>query len=117
MISTDQWNTLESFRQGIEEEYNRNVLGKPERFHAYEETLGVLKASLDRYALDQTDSEQTFYFLAGVVSTLSFVGQYFRTVCHDPHMMAHLGEAAIFMGYLVRELAFECDAPYVGASE
>lgn len=117
MITAEQWATLESFRAGIEQEYNRNVLGKPERFHAYEETLGVLKESLDRYALDKTAPDQVFYYLAGVVSTLSFINQFFVVVCHDSHMMAHLGEAAIFMGYLCRELAFECEAPFVGVGE
>lgn len=115
MITPEQWTQLDEFRKGIEAEYVRSVNGKPERLPAYDETLGVLKEALDRYGVDQENMEQVYFLCAGIVSSLAFVNQYFQVVCSDPHMMAHLSEAAIFMGYLVRELCFGVEAPVVTA--
>ena len=116
-ISSEQWATLESFRQGIEKEYTRSVVEKPERFQAYEDTLGVLKEAVDRYGIQRDDTIQVYSYMAGILSALSFVSQYCAVVCPDPHMMGHISEASIFMGYLIRELCFEIEAPYVGAVE
>lgn len=113
MITTDQWEVLNSFREAIEMEYQKNVLGKPERLPAYEDTVRTLCESLERYGIDRQDPEQVFYLLAGIVSSLSFIHQYFGMVCSDAHMMSHLAETGVFLGYLVRELCFEANAPVV----
>lgn len=117
MISTEQWAVLDNFRQAVELEYSKNVLARPERLAAYQETVETLVESLERYGLDRHDADQVYYFLAGAVSSLSFISQYFHMVCNDPHMMSHLSETGIFLGYLVRELCFEVEAPVVGASQ
>lgn len=115
MISAEQWQVLAPFRTGIEAEYTRSVLGKPERLPAYADTLTVLQDALDNYSLDRRDAEQVYALVAGIVSTINFINQYFNVVCNDPHMMSHLGEAVVFMGYLVRELCYGVDAPLVTA--
>lgn len=111
MISAEQWAVLDSFRAAVDLEYNKNVLGKPERLPAYQETVQTLIESLERYGINRQDPDQVYYFLAGVVSSISFISQYFHMVCNDPHMMGHLSETSIFLGYLVRELCFEAEAP------
>ena len=111
MISTENWDVLNDFRQAIEEEYIKNVLGRPERLPAYEETVNTLCESLDRYGIDRSNPEQVYYLLAGIVSSISFIHQYFNMVCNDPHMMSHLSETGVFLGYLVRQLCFDAEAP------
>jgi hypothetical protein len=111
MVTAEQWEALADFRKSIEAEYQKNVQGKPERLPAYDETIGVLKEATSRYGIDTEDPEQVYVLSAGIVSTISFISQYFNVVCHDMHMMGHLSEAAIFMGYLVRELCFVDGAP------
>lgn len=115
MVTAEQWQVLDSFRATVEAEYTKNVATKPERLISYDDTVGVLKDSLEKYGIESTDPEQVFYFLAGMASSISFIHQYFNVVCHDPHMMAHLGEAATFLGYLSRELCFDAEAPEVAA--
>lgn len=115
MITAEQWKVLDGFRGAIEMEYVKSVMGKPERLPAYEETISTLMESLDRYGIDKNDPEQVFYFLAGVLSSISFISTYFSMVCNDGHMMAHLSETGIFLGYLVRELCFAVEAPVIGA--
>lgn len=115
MITAEQWEQLEPFRKGIELEYNRSVVGKPERLPAYDDTIRVLRESLERYGIDQDDPEQVYYSVVGMVAALSFVSQYFNVVCNDPHMMGHLSEASIFLGYLCRELCYVPGAPVVTA--
>lgn len=117
MISTEQWDNFNDFRKSIEAEYLKNVQGKPERLPAYDETIGVLKEATERYGIDKNDPEQVYYFVSGVVSTISFISQYFNVVCNDPHMMGHLSEAAIFMGYLCRELCYVEGAPSILGAE
>ena len=113
MVTQEQWSVLDNFRAAVEREYITNVLGKPERLPAYEETSATLRESLDRYGIDRNDPEQVYPLLAGIVSTISFISAYFNTVCNDRHMMAHLAESGIFLGYLVRELCYEVEAPGV----
>lgn len=115
MVTVDQWAVLNDFRTTVEDEYNRNVVSKPERLISYDDTIGVLKESLEKYGLDTTDPNDVYYLLAGLASSISFIHQYFQVVCHDPHMMAHLAEASTFLGYLARELCYDVDAPAVGA--
>lgn len=115
MVSELQWDQLTAFRTAVEQEYIKNVLGKPERLPAYEETIHTLRDSLERYGIDREDAEQVYYFVAGTVSAISFISQYFTMVCSDAHMMAHLAESGIFLGYLVRELCFDAEAPVIGA--
>lgn len=117
MITAEQWETLADFRKTIEAEYLKSVQGKPERLPAYDETINVLKEAIDRYGIDKDDPEQVFVFVSGVVSSISFVSQYFNVVCNDMHMMGHLSEAAIFLGYLCRELCFVEGAPAVVGGE
>src|ERR1700752_3491522 len=116
MITAEQWAVLDNFRQAVELEYSKHVLSKPERLAAYKETVGKLVGSLDRYGIDREDVDQVYCFLAGAVSSISFISQYFNMVCNDPHMMAHLSETGIFLGYLVRELCFAANAPTIGAA-
>ena len=110
-VTNEQWNTLDAFRQAIEAEYTKSVLGKPERLPAYNETVQTLVDSLERYGLDKSNPEQIYFLLAGIVSSLSFIQQYFNMVCNDQHMMAHLAETGVFLGYLVRELCYLAEAP------
>lgn len=115
MITVEQWANFNAFRTLVESEYTRSVLGKPERIPAYDETIGVLKDAIDLYAIDRTDPEQVYCTVAGLISALSFISQYFHTVCSDQHMMGHLSEAGTFLGYLVRELCYVEGAPAVTA--
>lgn len=114
MITTEQWDALHNFRGAIELEYNKNVISKPERLPAYQETVQTLIESLERYGINRNDPEDVYYYLAGVVSSISFISQYFQMVCSDQHMMGHLSETAVFLGYLVRELCFDVEAPALG---
>lgn len=116
MISPEQWAVLNNFRTSIEAEYVKQVLGKPERLPAYEETINTLRESLDRYGIDKSNPDEVYFLLAGIVSALSFISTYFNMVCNDGHMMAHLSETGVFLGYLVRELCYDADAPLLGAT-
>lgn len=113
MITADQWKVMDGFRGAVEAEYCKNVLGRPERLPAYEETVQTLIESLERYGVNKNDPEQVYYLLAGIVSSISFITQYFHMVCNDQHMMSHLSETGIFLGYLVRELCYAVEAPVV----
>lgn len=113
MITAEQWQLLQPFREGVEAEYTRSVVGKPERLPAYEETIGVLKEAIEKYGVNKDDPEQVYYTVAGMVSALSFISQYFAVVCSDQHMMGHLSEAGVFLGYLARELCYVEGAPAV----
>lgn len=109
------WEMVEPFRSSVENEFIKNVLGKPERLPAYQETIAVLRDALDKYEMDLTDPASVYAVTAGIVSALSFVSNYFQTVCPDPHPLGHLSEAAVFMGYLVRDLCFAEGVPVVAA--
>lgn len=111
MISAEQWELFRPFREGIEAEYTRSVTNKPERLPAYEETIGVLKEAIERYGIDRDNPEEVYYTVAGLISSISFVSQYFSVVCNDQHMMGHLHEASVFLGYLARELLYVEGAP------
>lgn len=111
MISAEQWAAIQAFRGAVELEYNKNVLGKPERLPAYKETVETLIQSLERYGIDRHNPEAVYFFISGIVSSVSFISQYFNMVCNDPHMMGHLSETSVFLGYLVRELCFDAEAP------
>lgn len=117
MVSQEQWAVLDTFRETIEREYVDNVLGKPERLPAYEETITTLRESLERYGINRADPEQVYPLLAGMISALSFISAYFNTVCNDRHMMSHLAESGIFLGYLIRELCYESEAPSIGVAQ
>ncbi len=110
------WEVLEGFRNTVESEYIKNVLGKPERLPAYEETIQVLREALNNYDMDLDNPEIVYAVSSGVVSTLSFISQYFKTVCPDPHPLGHLSEAAVFVGYLVRDLCFCSGVPVATAT-
>jgi hypothetical protein len=105
-ITQEQWDLFASFREGVEAEYTRSVLTKPERLTSYAETTGILQEAISQYGIDRDNPEQVYYTIVGIVSTISFLAQYLNTVCNDPHMMGHISESAVFMGYLVRELCF-----------
>lgn len=116
MVSPEQWQVLSAFREAIEFEYTKNVLSRPERLQSYQETVQTLVDSLSKYGLDTSNAEQVYFLLAGITSSISFINQYFNMVCNDPHMMAHLSETGVFLGYLVRELCFVAEAPGIGAT-
>lgn len=109
------WELLESFRGSVEAEFVKNVLGKPERLPAYQETIGVLKDALGQYEMNLENPEVVYAVSAGIVSSLSFISNYFQTVCPDPHPLGHLSESAVFLGYLIRDLCFAQGVPMVTA--
>src|ERR1700752_422693 len=98
IITSEQWEVLSKFRTGIEAEYSKSVVGKLERLPAYTETITVLRDAVDRYGIDQTDEEQVYCLISGIVASLSFVSQYMAMVCPDPHPLGHVAEAGTFLG-------------------
>jgi hypothetical protein len=114
MITLEQWKALEPIRTIIEEEYVRTILSQPERLQAYRESVEMLKKPLlNDFGLDLSDIDTVFAFAAGLSSALSFTHQYCSMVCPDKHALSHLSEAAVYLGYLVRELCFIESVPWV----
>lgn len=68
--------------------------------------------------LDPADPRDAYTVAVTIKTMADFLSGYFHRMCGDPHVMTHLRDGVICLGYHVRDISFSCDAPsYVEVGE
>lgn len=105
------WSKLDAFRTVIEREFVKQVMSKPERIPAYEETMREMREKLYECGLDPADQEQMYIVAVTILNTCNFMSGMFAKMCGDPHILEHTRDAVVCLGYHVRDIAFASEFP------
>src|SRR5438093_376292 len=111
------WSNLDSFRAAIEQEFYKSIVNKPERIPAYEETMREMREKMYKVGLDPADPRDAYVTAMTIKMVADFLSGFFNTLCGDQHIMSHLRDGVVCLGYHVRDLAFACDAPEFGLED
>lgn len=110
-METQDWSNLDSFRAAIEAEFYKSIVNKPERIPAYEETMREMREKMYKMGLDPADPRDAYAVSMTIKMVADFLSGFFNRLCGDPHVMGHLRDGVVCLGYHVRDIAFSCEAP------
>lgn len=111
------WSNLDAYRSAIETEFYKSIVNKPERIPAYEETMRAMREKMYAAGLDPADPRDAYAVSMTIKLVSDFLAGFFQQLCGDPHIMSHLRDGAVCLGYHVRDLSFTAGAPEFKASK
>lgn len=110
-VTPEQWKMLDNYRDSVEEEFYRNIILKPKNMKDYQKVTSLMKKGLEKCGLDLTDQSTVFTIVSLNVANCNLFLDYFGTTQYAPICIPLMREPVLWIGFLCRELLFDCGAP------